>query len=130
MKVIVKAPGLNPEVCEVSGIVEINKLVGNVDKKGDGYNYVYSDMRTNIGKSVDIYMNEYAAFNVELEGNIWSPSDSVLFCGTVVFAGYSQDNCKVDAGACSLTQEQIDFCLDYINKQEEVNGSNKKIKKM
>ena len=119
MKVIVKNPGLDPGLCEVSGITEINKLVGNVDENGNGVNDVNSDMRTDIGRNVDMYMNEHAAFNTKLEGNLWSPNNSTLFCGTIVFAGYSQDNCKVDFGACSLTQDQIDFCLDYINRQDE-----------
>ena len=111
MKVIVKRPGLDYEICELESISKINELVGNVDENGNAYNHGGSDIREAIAKNIDMYMNESALFNNKLKPNLWNQSDSALICGTVVFAGHDKDN---HAKACSLTQEQIDYCKEYI----------------
>ena len=116
MRVIVKHPGMEPEVIEVESIQAINKLVGNVDEDGNGWDHVGSDERQGIAPGVDKYMKSDAVFNSELEGNLWSSSGASLICGTIVFAGYDNDQ-KTDYGACSLTDEQIKYCIEYIYNQ-------------
>ena len=116
MKVIVKKPNLSPEICEVSGISEINQIVGNVDKKGIGYNHGSSDIRMSIGKNIDMYVKEDAINNFDLEQNLWAPNNNAVFFGNIVFAGYDQEKTE-DAGACSLTDEQIALCFVFIAKQ-------------
>ena len=117
MKVIVKKPGLEPEICEVNGIVEINQLVGNVDENGIGYNCGGTDIRMHIGKQVDMYVKDDSANNFDYKPNLWSRNDSYVLHGTIVFAGYDK-NIRDEDGACSLTDEQIDYCLKYIVKQK------------
>lgn len=120
MRVIVKHPGMEPEVIEVESIQAINKLVGNVDEDGNGWDHVGSDERQEIGSGidgVDIYCRFNAAFNIELKENLWF-NDNHLLCGTVVFAGYDNKNKKTNYGACSLTDEQIENCLTYIGRQK------------
>lgn len=117
MKVIVKHPGKEPEITEVDGIAAINKLVGNVDENGNGRDHAGSDVREAIADGIDEYVKENAAYNTELERNLWSSNNFSLFCGTVVFAGYNREN-RADCGACSLTDEQIAFCLAYIERQK------------
>ncbi len=118
MRVIVKQPGLEPKIMEVDDICAINKLVGNVDDAGNGWDRVGSDVRTGIAPGIDEYVKDDAANNKTLEGNLWSSNDTILYRGTIVFAGYDRDN-KTDFGACSLTDEQIEFCLDYIKRQDD-----------
>lgn len=117
MKVIIKKPGEKAEIYEVSGIQEINKLVGNIGDNGEGYNYVGSDIRQNIGRHIDMYVKEDAIFNPELKENLWV-TDYALVCGTIIFAGYDKNNLEKDYGACSLTAEQIEYCLNFIAKKE------------
>ncbi len=117
MKVIVKHPRMDPEVTDVDGISAINKLIGNTDAKGNGLGYTGSDVREPIAPGIDIWVNANGVYNNALKGNLWSSDDMRLFCGTVVFAGYDGNN-KVDAGACSLTEEQIRWCLAHIEKQK------------
>jgi hypothetical protein len=40
------------EICEVNGISEINKLVGNIDENENGCKDVSSDIRQMIGKTL------------------------------------------------------------------------------
>ena len=39
IKIIVKNPGVMPEIVEIEGMSEINKIIGNVDEQGNGWNY-------------------------------------------------------------------------------------------
>ncbi len=117
MKIIVKKPGKPYELCEVSGISEINKLVGNVDSDGNGYNHGGSDIREPIGKDVDMYVKEDAGWNADFRPNLWHPNGFVKYCGTVAFAGYDSDSYD-ECGACSLTDEQIGYCAQFIEENE------------
>lgn len=118
MRVIVKKPNQEAEICEVSGIAEINKLVGNLDENGNGSKYVGSDIRQFIGKNVDIYVKDDALLHPELGANLRTPSNNAIHYGTIVFAGLDENNGKVEFGACSLTDEQIEYCFSYIAKQK------------
>ncbi len=118
MLVVVKEPGLEPEIREVNGISEINKIVGNIDEDGNGYNHGGSDIREPIGKGVDIYMYGAAVYNLDFgESNLWTQNNRGVICGTVVFAGFDPDDSS-NSGACSLTEEQIEHCRMYIDKQK------------
>jgi hypothetical protein len=63
-------------------------------------------------------MKDDAVFNAQLEDNLWNTSNNAIICGTIVFAGFNEKNTKIEAGGCSLTEEQISYCLDFIDKQE------------
>ena len=117
MRVIVKYPGKEPEVMEAEGIRDINKLVGNVDEQGNGWDHTSSDIRSFIADGIDEYVKANAAYNPELEPNLWSSDDFNVWCGTVVYTGYDSEK-PTDCGACSLTDEQIEFCLSYIERQK------------
>ena len=117
MKVIVKHPGMEPEVIDVGGIPDINKLTGNIDENGNGLDHINSDMRGSVAPGVDEYLYAKAAYNSKLGENLWSSDDVLLYCGTIVFAGYDKDK-TTDWGACSLTEGQIEWCLSYIARQE------------
>lgn len=119
MKIVVKKPGKDAEICEVSNIQAINEIVGNVDTDGKGYDYTGSDIRMTIAPGVDMYLNEKAAFNYEQEENLWAPSNNVLYFGNLVFAGYDPGD-RDNYGASSLTDEQIETVLQFIEKQKPV----------
>jgi hypothetical protein len=116
MIVIVKEPGKHFEKRDVEGIEEINRLVGNVDENGKGVNYGSSDTRDFIAPGIDMYCNANALYNNDLEPNLWNKSDTGVLCGTVVFAGYDQED-TMNAGAVSLKEEQIEIISSFINKQ-------------
>ncbi len=118
MKVIVKEPGKKARVAEVSGIREINQLCGNFDKNGAPLSEVTSDTRGPIGEDVDMYCNEKSAVNPGLGANLWGPNNSAMYCGTLVFAGYSGD-VRENFGAVSLNDEQTKFVLGFIKKQKD-----------
>lgn len=113
MRVIIKKPGEKPKTIEVLNLSEINKLVGNVDEDGNGWNHGGSDIRMLIGPGIDQYCKDDAISNVELGPNLWSYNDNAMYFGTVVFAG-----CDKNYDLCSLTDEQIQYCLRYISEKE------------
>ena len=117
MRVIVKRPHMEPEITEVEGISAINQLVGNVDEAGNGWNHGGTDIRMAIFKGIDQYVKDDAANNLSLEENLWDRRGMCVFCGTIVFAGYDNE-IRTNCGACSLTDEQIEKCLDYIEQQK------------
>ena len=113
MKVVVKKPGIEPEIIEVEDLRAINKLVGNLDESGEGLNHTGTEIREPIVNGIDVYTKSDALFNIELGQNLWDSRNSAVICGTVVFAGCNENN-----QVCSLTEEQIAYCLEYIKKQE------------
>ena len=117
MRILVKYPGKAPEVIEVEGMRDINKLTGNVDADGNGVYDTGTDYRTSIGPGVDLYCKTNAAYNTDLEPNLWNANNFILLCGTIVFAGYD-DTCIENFGACSLTDEQIEYCRMFAAKQQ------------
>ena len=116
MKVIIKEPGKNPVITEVEDMVTINKIVGNVDGNGNGVDTTGSDSRGSIGKGIDQYNKDDALNNLRLDGNLWNQYDTGVLCGNIVFAGYDP-NSKANFGAVSLTDEQIKYCLEYIEER-------------
>lgn len=117
MKVVVKRPNEEPQVIEVSGLEEINKIVGNVDRNGNGINKAGSDTRGGVLPGIDMYVNDHALFNPFLPENFWDKSGKHLYCGNVVFAGYNRT--VGGFGVCSLTDEQAEliqkeFCNLFI----------------
>ena len=114
IKIIVKEPGVMPEIVEVEGMSEINKIIGNVDEQGNGWNYANSDTRMPIGPYIDEYCKADAMFNVNFEGNLWDDFDNGVLCGNIIFAGWDSSQGKI----CSLTDDQIKFCFDYIVSKE------------
>ena len=69
MKVIVKNPNEAMKVIEVADLKEINKIIGNVDKNGEGLDETGSDYRQGVFDGIDIHMNGRAVFNPELPEN-------------------------------------------------------------
>lgn len=116
MKIVVKKPGADAEICEVADIQAINKIIGNVDTDGSGYDYTSSDIRMTIVPGIDMYINENAAYNYDQEENLWAPSNNVIFFGNIAFAGYDPDS-RGNCGASSLTDEQIRIVLQFIKMQ-------------
>ena len=112
MKVVIKKPGESMAVIEVSGLQEINKLVGNVDENGEGYSFTGSDFRQGVFPGIDIHINGSSLFNPGLEENFWDIYGNKLYCGNVVFAGYHPD--PAEYGVCSLTDEQIRYLTENI----------------
>ena len=57
IKIIVKEPGVMPEIVEIEGMSEINKIIGNVDEQGNGYGGGNCDINTalEIGKRATKY---------------------------------------------------------------------------
>ena len=115
MRVVVKEPHKNGEVRELEDICAINQFVGNVDENGKGYDHGGTDIRNEIAKGIDMYVKEDAAYHPDLEGNLWSFNDMYLLCGNIVFAGYDPN---VKSGACSLTDEQIETVMQFIERQK------------
>lgn len=114
MKVVVKNPNEAMKVIEVADLKEINKIIGNVDKNGEGLDETGSDYRQGVFDGIDIHMNGRAVFNPELPENFWNAMGSRLYCGSVVFAGYDPNG--EGFGVCSLTDEQIKYLKDNIRK--------------
>lgn len=117
MRVLVKKPGFDAEICEVNGLQGINKLVGNVDENGHGLKTTGSDARMSIGNDVDLYMYVNARHEHHKKPNIWSDDDNGIVYGTIVFAGYDSIH-GADFGVCSLSDEQIYLARTYINLQK------------
>lgn len=117
MKIVVKKPGADAEIREEASIQAINKIVGNVDLNGNGYDYASSDIRMTIAPGIDMYVNENAARNYDQGENLWAPSNNVMFFGNVAFAGYDPD-ARDNNGASSLTDEQIQTVLQFIQRQK------------
>ena len=111
MKVVIKKPGENLKIIEVKDLREINKLTGNIDENGEGYDYTGSDLRKSVFDGIDMYVNENAPFAFELGQNFWDVSGFNVYYGNVIFAGFDR-NSGGDYGVCSLSNEQI----DYLNK--------------
>ena len=114
IKAIIKKPGVKPEIVELEGMCEINKILGNVDEQGNGWNYASSDTRMEIGLGIDEYCKEDAINNFNFEQNLWNHFDSAVLFGNIIFAGWDSSKFEV----CSLTNEQIKYCFDYISSKE------------
>lgn len=110
IKIIVKKPGVMPEIVEIEGMSEINKIIGNVDEQGNGWDYASSDTRMQIGPNIDEYCKADAINNFNFEENLWNHFDSAVLFGNIIFAGW--DSSKADV--CSLTDDQIKYCFNYI----------------
>lgn len=121
MKVVIKNPGEAMKVAEVADLKEINKIVGNVDANGEGYNKTGSDCRQGVFNGIDIHMNTSALFNPKLSENFWDVGGFRLYCGSVVFAGYNEDS-HGSFGVCSLTDEQIEYLKENIHKVYEIHS--------
>ena len=119
MRVLIKEPDSVLRIAEVEGLREINELVGNVDRNGEGLASTGSDFRQEVFDNIDMHMNDSAIFNVELRNNFWDVRGRNLYCGTVVFAGYDS-NSSEQYGVCSLTEEQIDYFRKNIGKIYEI----------
>lgn len=114
IKTIVKKPGATPEIVELEGISEINKIVGNVDEQGNGWNHAGIDTRMTIGPGIDQYCKADAINNFDFEQNLWNYFDSAVLFGNIIFAGWDHSKSEI----CSLTEDQIQYCLDYIASKE------------
>ena len=114
MRVLVKKPGQEPEIMELGSLVDINKIVGNLDENGNGLREPSSDIRMTIGPKIDEYCKADALINFDMEPNIWNHNNMGVLHGTVIFTGIDVDD---HFNPCSLTDDQIAFCLDYINRQ-------------
>ena len=114
IKVIVKKPGAMPEIVELEGMSEINKIIGNVDEQGNGWNDASSDTRMEVGPCIDEYCKADAVNNFALEQNLWNHFDSAVLFGNIIFAGYDSTNYDL----CSLTDAQIKYCFEYIASKE------------
>ena len=121
MKVVVKNPNEAMKVIEVADLKEINKIIGNVDKNGEGLDETGSDYRQGVFDGIDIHMNGRAVFNPELPENFWNAMGSRLYCGSVVFAGYDQ-NAEDPFGVCSLTDEQIEYLKENIRNVYDISN--------
>ena len=121
MKVVVKNPNELMRVIEVSGLKEINKIVGNVDENGEGLNETGSDFRQGIFYGIDMHMNGAARINTDLPKNFYDMSGLRLYFGSVVFAGYDQ-NAEDPFGVCSLTDEQIEYLKENIRKVYDISN--------
>ena len=119
MKVVIKKPNEALKVIDVEDLKEINKLLGNIDEDGNGISTTGSDYRQGIFEGIDMYVNKNAIFNADLQDNFWDVSGRNLYCGNVVFAGYNSENTK-NCGACSLTDEQIDYLIKNINSKFDI----------
>ena len=58
------------------------------------------------------YCKDDAINNFPLGPNLWSSNNMALYFGTIVFAGFDKN-----FDLCSLTDEQIQYCIDYCGKQ-------------
>ena len=110
IKVIVKKTGVMPEIVELEGMSEINKIIGNVDEQGNGWNYATSDTRMQIGLDIDEYCKADAINNFDFEQNLWDYFDNAVLFGNIIFAGWDSSKSEV----CSLTDDQIQYCFAYI----------------
>lgn len=119
MKVVIKRPNESLQVIEVEGLQEINQIVGNFDEHGNGLYDVNSDIRTRVFDGIDMYVNELAQFNPNLPKNFWDVLGFQLICGNAIFAGFDKNN-KEDFGLCSLTDEQIDYLKNNVNKVYDI----------
>ena len=119
MKVVIKRPNEGMQVIEVSGLSEINKLVGNVDENGEGESSTGSDYRQGVFKGIDIHMNGNAIFSTKLPSNFWDTNGNYMYCGNVIFAGYNPES-KLPYGVCSLTDEQIEYLKANISQQYDI----------
>ena len=114
IKIIVKKPGAMPEIVEVEGMCEINKIIGNVDEQGNGWNHAGTDARMQIGPGIDEYCKADAVNNFDFKKNLWNHFDNAVLFGNIIFAGW--DSTKLDV--CSLTDAQIKYCFEYITSKE------------
>jgi len=119
MKVLIKKPDEALSVIEVSGLAEINKLLGNVDAEGNGLSGTGSDYRQGVFNGVDMHMNGRAIFNSNLPQNFWDANGNYLYCGNVIFAGYDSSS-GAPYGVCSLTDEQIELVKNNIHKYYDI----------
>lgn len=119
MKAVVKRPGERLSVIEVSGLEEINQIVGNVDENGKGYSFTGSDYRQEIFSGIDVHMNGNAIFNTELEQNFWDLSGNKLYCGNVIFVGYDPKS-ENPCGVCSLSDEQVEYIKNNIRRVYDI----------
>lgn len=104
IKVVVKEPNKPCEIKEiendykelqgiVEGLIDITTLPGRED--------------------IDVICNDEYLYNGSL-ANVMMPERDNIFCGTIVFAGYNEE----DGSSISLTDEQIDAVKKYIVQNE------------
>lgn len=115
LKVVIKRPDEQMQIIEVKDLREINKLLGNLDEKGEGENTTGSDYRTGVFQGIDMHVNANSLFNTDLPKNFWDIKGKNLYCGNVIFTGYDSNKRK-EYGVCSLTDNQIDYLTKNINQ--------------
>lgn len=107
IKVIVKEPNKPCEIREiknnykvlqelVEGLIDITTLPGRED--------------------IDVICNDEYLYNGS-PANILMPERENVFCGTIIFAGYNEE----DGSSISLTDEQIEAVQEYVSANEVQN---------
>ena len=117
MKVIVKRPDEMLHFEEVSGLEEINQIVGNIDENGNGLNHMGSDICDEIFPGIEMYMKADALVNADLPKNFWNKKGNKLYFGTIVIVGYI---CANGYHVCSLTDGQIATLKNHLNELYDI----------